>query len=70
MRLILSWISIFDWAQLDLDFSPKEKSLDLTDLNQKLISMKELVAYEVHQKFYEIGTFEGIADLELHLKSK
>jgi len=53
-----------------LDFFPKEKSLDLTDLNQKLISMKELVAYEVHQKFYEIGTFEGIADLELHLKSK
>lgn len=51
-----------------LDFFPKEKNLDLTDLNQKLISMKELAACEVHQKFYEIGTFEGIADLELHLK--
>lgn len=53
-----------------LDFFPKEKNLDLTELNQKLISMEELVAYEVHQKFYEIGTFEGITDLELYLKSK
>lgn len=53
-----------------LDFFQKEKNIDLTDLNQKLISMKELAAYEVHQQFYEIGTFEGIVDLGLHLKSK
>jgi NDP-sugar pyrophosphorylase family protein len=53
-----------------LDFFPREKNLDLTQLNQKLISLKELAAYEVDQKFYEIGTFEGIADLESHLKSK
>jgi NDP-sugar pyrophosphorylase family protein len=53
-----------------LDFFPKNKNLDLTELNQKLISIKELASFEVHQKFYEIGTFEGIADLELHLKSK
>ncbi|MGI0094694.1 MAG: sugar phosphate nucleotidyltransferase [Nitrosotalea sp.] len=53
-----------------LDFFPKNKNLDLTLLNQKLISMKELAAYEVDQKFYEIGTFEGITDLESHLKSK
>lgn len=53
-----------------LDFFPKNKNLDLTQLNQKLISMNELAAYEVHQKFYEIGTFEGISDLELHLKTR
>ena len=52
-----------------LDFFPKKENLDLTELNQKLISMKELAAYEVHQKFYEIGTFEGITDLESHLKN-
>ena len=52
-----------------LDFFPKKKNLDLTELNQKLISLKELVAYEVDQKFYEIGTFEGITDLESHLKN-
>lgn len=61
-------ISIF--RKKVLDFFPREKNLDLTILNQKLIFMNELAAYEVYQKFYEIGTFEGIADLELHLKSK
>lgn len=60
-------LSIF--RKKTLDFFPKEKNLDLTHLNQKLISMKELAAYEIHQKFYEIGTFEGIADLESHLKN-
>lgn len=60
-------ISVF--KKTVLDFFPRHTHLDLTLLNQKLININELAAYEVHQKFYEIGTFEGIADLELHLKS-
>jgi NDP-sugar pyrophosphorylase family protein len=52
-----------------LDFFPKNTNLDLTLLNQKLISIGELAAYEVEQKFYEIGSFKGIKDLENHLQS-
>lgn len=51
-----------------LDHFPAGENLDLSLLNKKLISINELVAYEVKERFYEIGSFAGIHDLELHLK--
>ena len=53
-----------------LNYFPKKKNLDLTELNQKLISLNEMIAYEVYQRFYEVGSFEGIKNLESYLKSK
>tara|TARA_B110001454_G_C12639325_1_gene400499 strand:- start:193 stop:885 length:693 start_codon:yes stop_codon:yes gene_type:complete len=53
-----------------LNFFPEKKNLDLTLLNQKLISLNQMASYEVYQNFYEIGSFEGIKNLELYLKTK
>ena len=44
--------------------------LDLNNLIQKLISKNELSSYEVYTKFFEIGSLDGIKDLENHLKTK
>lgn len=51
-----------------LDHFPAGENLDLSLLNKKLISINELAAYEVKERFYEIGSFTGIRELELHLK--
>jgi hypothetical protein len=61
-------LSIFKKSTLD-SFSTKQ-NLDLDDLNQKLISMNQLVAFEVRQRFYEIGSFQGIKELEKYLQDK
>jgi NDP-sugar pyrophosphorylase family protein len=41
-----------------------EGSCDLTTVYQRLLASGELAAYEVDQRFYEIGSFEGLAALE------
>jgi len=41
---------------------------DLADLYGDLLRRNELAAYEVKERFYEIGSFEGIAELSRHLK--
>jgi N-acetyl-alpha-D-muramate 1-phosphate uridylyltransferase len=40
---------------------------DLADVYQTLLKAGELAAYEVRERFYEIGSNEGIRDLEKHL---
>jgi NDP-sugar pyrophosphorylase family protein len=47
---------------------PADKIYDLADVYQSLLAAKELAAYEVKERFYEIGSTVGIADLEQHLK--
>jgi MurNAc alpha-1-phosphate uridylyltransferase len=41
---------------------------DLADLYENLSLKKELYGYEVFQRFYEIGSFQGIEDLSNYLK--
>ena len=53
-----------------LDFFPSKRRLDLSDLNKKLISMEQLAAFEVKDRFYEIGSIKGIKDLGEYLKTK
>lgn len=50
-----------------LNFFSSNKKLDIAELNKKLISMNQLAAYEVRERFYEIGSFSGIKELEKHL---
>lgn len=52
-----------------LDYFSDDTVLDLHQLIKKLISLNQLTSYEVTERFYEIGSFEGIRDLEYHLKS-
>lgn len=40
---------------------------DLAALYQDLLSRGELAAFEVRERFYEVGSFEGLRDLAAHL---
>jgi NDP-sugar pyrophosphorylase family protein len=40
---------------------------DLADVFQQLLKRDDLAAYEVKERFYEIGSFAGIKDLEAYL---
>lgn len=44
-----------------------EPPLDLADVYHGLLARGELAAFEVGERFYEIGSFEGIAALERRL---
>jgi len=47
-----------------------ESPLDLTAVYQDLIRRGELAAYEVRERFYEIGSLAGIDDLRNYLAQK
>jgi NDP-sugar pyrophosphorylase family protein len=42
---------------------------DLAEVYQELLSRKDLAAYEMKERFYEIGSFTGIEDLSAALAS-
>jgi N-acetyl-alpha-D-muramate 1-phosphate uridylyltransferase len=46
-----------------------QKVIDLDFIIKQLIEKKELAAYEVNERFYEIGSFSGIKDFEKYLDS-
>lgn len=41
---------------------------DLASVYRELLSKSELAAFEVHERFYEIGSLDGIAELSARLK--
>ncbi|HSW70135.1 MAG TPA: nucleotidyltransferase family protein [Gammaproteobacteria bacterium] len=43
---------------------PDNIPYDLADLYQAVLAEKQLAAFEIHQRFYEIGSFTGISELE------
>lgn len=43
---------------------PTDTPFDLTDVMQRLVAQKQLAGYEVKQRFYEIGSHAGLAELE------
>jgi NDP-sugar pyrophosphorylase family protein len=51
-------------AFLDL---PDDRPSDLAALYQRLLASGELAAFEAEQRFYEIGSFEGIRELAEYL---
>jgi NDP-sugar pyrophosphorylase family protein len=48
---------------------PPDGSHDLAQLYQDLLSRKELAACEISQRFYEIGSVEGLNELSRYLAS-
>ena len=50
------------------DHSPE--AFDLSELHARLIARGELAGYEVHERFYEIGSPQGLAELEKLLSSQ
>lgn len=53
-----------------LDTVSFNKATDLACVYQYLLKNKQLAAYEVKKRFYEIGSFKGINDLSAHLSKE
>ena len=48
---------------------PDNAPFDLADLYSRLVSEKQMAAYEVKQRFYEIGSDQGLAELDALLRN-
>ena len=68
MKHIDYGLSLFKSAAFDL--FPADKPFDLAEVMGKLVRERQLAGYEVHERFYEIGSPAGLAELETLLKSK
>jgi NDP-sugar pyrophosphorylase family protein len=49
---------------------PDNTPSDLADLYAHLVAGKQMAAYEVKQRFYEIGSTKGLAELDALLRNK
>jgi N-acetyl-alpha-D-muramate 1-phosphate uridylyltransferase len=49
---------------------PDNQPFDLADVYSRLVSQKQMAAYEVKQRFYEIGSPRGLAELDSLLRDK
>jgi NDP-sugar pyrophosphorylase family protein len=61
-------LSLFKNAAFDS--FPADKPFDLAEVMGKLVRERQLAGYEVHKRFYEIGSPAGLAEFETLLKSK
>jgi MurNAc alpha-1-phosphate uridylyltransferase len=43
---------------------PEGQPADLAEIYQSLVTTRQLLAYEVHERFYEIGSFDGLRELD------
>lgn len=67
MKYIDYGVSIF--RKKALKFLPKNQVYDLSQLHQSLIKKKQLLAFPVRKRFYQIGTFSGIEEFREYLKN-
>jgi NDP-sugar pyrophosphorylase family protein len=68
MRHIDYGLSLFKSSAFDE--WPADKPFDLAEVMQSLVARKQLAGYEVKERFYEIGSQAGLAELEQLLSSK
>jgi NDP-sugar pyrophosphorylase family protein len=47
---------------------PDDEPFDLADVYRRLLSENQLSGYEVTERFYEIGSAEGLAELDALLR--
>lgn len=52
------------------DGFPRDDVVDLATVQQALLARGELAGYEMHQRFYEIGSHAGLAELDALLRAK
>ncbi len=62
MHYIDYGLSVF--KAVAFDPFPPDQPFDLADVLAKLVQDNQLAGYEVHQRFYEIGSPSGLAELE------
>lgn len=46
---------------------PENTNYDIADLYQKLLVEKQLAAYEITERFYEVGSLQGVTDFEKYI---
>jgi NDP-sugar pyrophosphorylase family protein len=51
-----------------LDDFPRNAVVDLAEVQKALVSRRQLAGYEIKQRFYEIGSHEGLAELDALLR--
>lgn len=51
-----------------LDLVPEGQVYSLEDLFAQLIERRELLAYEVKERFYEIGSLEGLTKFRAYME--
>jgi N-acetyl-alpha-D-muramate 1-phosphate uridylyltransferase len=68
MRHIDYGLSLFRAAVFNA-YAP-DQPLDLAEVMGRLVHEKQLAGYEVHERFYEMGSPAGLAELESLLQSK
>ncbi len=49
---------------------PRDAAVDLAAIYQRLVATGQLAGYEVHERFYEIGSLRGLAELDQHLQKR
>lgn len=68
MRHIDYGLSVFHARAFD-DW-PADQAFDLADVMQRLVAREDLAGYEVAERFYEIGSHAGLAELEDRLRRR
>ena len=68
MRHIDYGLSLFKRSAFDA--FPAGQPFDLAEVMGKLVQEKQLAGYEVRERFYEIGSPAGLAELEVLLKKQ
>jgi NDP-sugar pyrophosphorylase family protein len=64
MHYIDYGLSLFKAAAFDA--FPADQPFDLADVMSRLVGAGQLAGFEVHERFYEIGSPTGLAELEKH----
>ena len=67
MKYIDYGLGVFDASAFA---DTQEPVRDLADVYQQLLAANELASYEVTDRFYEIGSLQGIADLDEYLANR
>jgi NDP-sugar pyrophosphorylase family protein len=62
MRYIDYGLSVFQAEAFDA--FPADQPFDLADVMRQLVRAGHLAGFEVHERFYEIGSPTGLAELE------
>jgi NDP-sugar pyrophosphorylase family protein len=49
---------------------PRDAVVDLAEVQKSLVAQHQLTGYEMKQRFYEIGSHEGLSELDALLRQK
>jgi NDP-sugar pyrophosphorylase family protein len=68
MKHIDYGLAVFDAACFDT--VPADRPWDLAAVFQAMLASDRLAAFEVADRFYEIGTPQGLEDMRRHIRTR